>query len=43
VIGAVVLTRTLARDELLDDLQPASMELPPVAPEEAGASDESSS
>jgi len=34
VIGAVVLTRTLARDELLDDLEPASMDLPPVAPDE---------
>ena len=38
VIGAVVLTRSQTRDELLDDLEPASMELPSLAPE--GANDE---
>lgn len=38
VIGAVVLTRSQSRDELLDDLEPASMELPSLAPE--GANDE---
>ena len=38
VIGAVVLTRSIGRDDVLDDLEPASMALPPVAP--AGANDE---
>ena len=38
VIGAVVLTRSVARDDMLDDLEPASMELPSLAPE--GANDE---
>ena len=37
VIGAVVLTRSLIRGELLDDLDPAPMDLPPVAPR--GAND----
>ena len=32
VIGAVVLTRSRAREDLLDDLAPASMDLPPVGP-----------
>lgn len=32
VIGAVVLTRSVAREDLLEDLEPASMELPPAAP-----------
>ncbi len=32
VIGAVVLTRTVSRGERLDDLEPASFDLPPVAP-----------
>ena len=38
VFGAVVLTRSQSRDELLEDLEPASMELPSLAPE--GANDE---
>ena len=32
VIAAVVLTRAVAREDLLEDLEPASMELPPAAP-----------
>ena len=38
VIGAVVLTRSISRDDVLDDLVPASMALPSLAP--AGANDE---
>ncbi len=38
VIGAVVLTRSIGRDDVLPDLEPASMALPCVAP--AGANDE---
>lgn len=38
VIGAVVLTRTVKADDLLVDLEPAAMDLPPLAP--AGANDE---
>ena len=38
VVGAVVLTRTVKADDLMDDLEPASMDLPPLAP--AGANDE---
>lgn len=38
VVGAVVLTRTVKADDLLDDLEPASMDLAPLAP--AGANDE---
>lgn len=38
VVGAVVLTRTVKADDLLDDLEPAAMDLPPLAP--AGANDE---
>ncbi len=39
VIGAVVLTRTLRSDEVLDDLEPVSLhDLPSLAP--AGANDE---
>lgn len=38
VIGAVVLTRTVKADDLMDDLEPAAMDLPPLAP--AGANDE---
>lgn len=32
VIAAVVLTRSVRGDEVLDDLEPASMEVPPPAP-----------
>ncbi len=32
VIGAVVLTRRVGRDDRLEDLEPASWDLPPVAP-----------
>lgn len=39
VIGAVVLTRAVVRDEQLDDLDPASLELPPPAPFGANDSD----
>ncbi|MDG2025723.1 MAG: NADH-quinone oxidoreductase subunit J [Acidimicrobiales bacterium] len=39
VIGAVVLTRSVIRDEQLDDLEPASMDLPPVSPYGANDSD----
>ena len=38
VIGAVVLTRSLSSADQLDDLEPASMDLPSLAP--AGANDE---
>ena len=38
VIGAVVLTRSLSSTGQLDDLEPASMDLPSLAPE--GANDE---
>ena len=38
VVGAVVLTRTVRADDLLDDLDPHSMDVPPLAP--AGANDE---
>ena len=38
VIGAVVLTRSLSTADQLDDLEPASMDLPSLAPE--GANDE---
>ena len=38
VVGAVVLTRTVKADDLLDDLEPAAMDLPPLAP--VGANDE---
>ncbi|MBT5139857.1 MAG: NADH-quinone oxidoreductase subunit J [Acidimicrobiaceae bacterium] len=38
VIGAVVLTRSISHDDVLDDLVPASMALPSLAP--AGANDE---
>ncbi|MEM1335752.1 MAG: NADH-quinone oxidoreductase subunit J [Actinomycetota bacterium] len=38
VIGAVVLTRSVASADVLDDLEPASMDLPSLAPE--GANDE---
>ena len=38
VVGAVVLTRTLRADDLLDDLDPLSMDVAPLAP--AGANDE---
>ena len=39
VIGAVVLTRSLARDELLDDLEPDDLSLPSAAPFGANDSD----
>ena len=39
VIGAVVLTRTVLADDQLDDLEPASMDLPPVAPHGGNDSD----
>jgi NADH-quinone oxidoreductase subunit J len=32
VIAAVVLTRTVAREDLMEDLEPASMDVPPAAP-----------
>ncbi len=38
VVGAVVLTRTVRADDLLDDLDPLSMDVAPLAP--AGANDE---
>ena len=38
VVGAVVLTRTLRADDLLDDRDPLSMDVAPLAP--AGANDE---
>ena len=37
VIGAVVLTRKQLRSELLEDLEAASMDLPPAAPTDAGS------
>ncbi|MEM7141815.1 MAG: NADH-quinone oxidoreductase subunit J [Actinomycetota bacterium] len=39
VIGAVVLTRSMVRDEQLDDLEPASFDLPDLAPFGANDSD----
>ncbi len=39
VIGAVVLTRSLTRDDLLEDLEPVSMELPAAAPQGANDSE----
>ena len=38
VVGAVVLTRTVRADDLLDDLDPLSVDVAPLAP--AGANDE---
>jgi len=38
VVGAVVLTRTVRADDMLDDLDPLSMDVAPLAP--AGANDE---
>ena len=38
VVGAVVLTQTVRADDLLDDLDPLSMDVAPLAP--AGANDE---
>ena len=41
VIAAVVLTRSVHGDEVLDDLEPASMEVPPPAPFGGNDSDHS--